>query len=126
LEPWNSGVTIAETDCWISCPGAEAVSENGASIIALDFSNLPIKKIEQLSTVGDRVPTAPGDWLTTKSRLIFALYKDAKIDQCQGVIDTGEPFVIHLETTPSRVNDAMVSAAEYLGKYGLNCGILPA
>lgn len=125
LEPWNTGATIAETDCWISVPNPDASSENGASIIALDFSNLPIKKIERLSTVGDRVPAAPGDWLTTKARLVFALRNGAKLESCHAVIDTGDPFVFHIEVTPSLTSEAMIAAAEYLDQFGLNCGIMP-
>ena len=125
LEPWNNGVTIAETDCWISCPDPDAASESGASIIALDFSNLPIKKIEQLSTVGGRPPASPGVWLTTKARLVFALRNGVNLAACHTIIDTGDPFVFHIEVTPSLTSEAMVAAAKYLDQFGLNCGILP-
>ena len=120
----NTGAAIAETDCWISCPDVHAVSENGASIIALDFSNLPVKKTEQLSTVGGRPPASPGDWLTTRARLVHTLRNGVNLATCHTVIDTADPFVFHVEVTPSLTSEAMVAAAEYLGQFGLNCGIV--
>ena len=120
----NTGAVIDETDCWISCPDADAVSECGASIIALDFSNLPIKKIELLSTVGGRPRASPGDWLTTRARLVHTLRNGVNLATCHTVIDTADPFVFHVEVTPSLTSEAMVAAAEYLGQFGLNCGIV--
>ena len=120
----NTGAAIVETDCWISCPDQDAVTESGASIIALDFSNLPIKKIEQLSTVGGRPPASPGDWLTTKARLVHTLRNGVNLAACHTVIDTGDPFIFHIEVTPPYISEAMAAAAEYLDQFGLNCGIV--
>jgi hypothetical protein len=126
LEPWNSGVTIAETDCWISTTDLKAKNEVGACVISLDFSNLPIKKTSRLSTAGGRSPVEPGVWLATAVRLTTALREEALgIDVCHSAaISRDSFFVLHLEVDPSRVSEVMVTLAEYLDKFGLNCGIV--